>query len=180
LLRPDGEPYRFDPPVVEFFLKTTKGGLTDASGVIVEGLEPQKGEEDPFIENPHDKKWRLAHPKKPASDPESSLERTIDCGRVLGGATIFEMESAIMKTLLTLESFFEKRDFKLVDFKVEFGTTQDGKVVISDVIDNDSWRLRDQNWGDVSKQSFRNGEELSKIEDKYALVAALMEQGDSA
>src|ERR1700687_5888672 len=158
--RPDGEPHRFDPSVVEFFLKTTKGGLTDASGVLVEGLDPQKGEEDPFIENPHDNEWKLAHPKKPDSDPESSLKRTIDGSRVLGGATIFEMESAITKTLLTLEAFFEKHDFKLVVFKLEFVTTQDGKVVISDVIDNDSWRLRDQNWGDVSKQSFRNGEEL--------------------
>lgn len=175
--KPEGEPpHRFETPLVEFFLKTTRGGLSDEKGVIVESLDPKKGEEDPLIENPHDSEWRLVHPKREASDPEYSLNRTVDAKRILGTGTIREMEDAITKTLLTLEAFFAKHEFKLIDFKIEFGTTKDGKVVISDVIDNDSWRLRDKNWNDVSKQSFRDGEEMAKIEDKYALVAALMEE----
>ena len=169
-------PHRFETPVVEFFLKTTRGGLKDAKGeTIVEGLDPKKGEEDPFIENPQDSMWRLAHPKKPSSDPEASLGRTIEAKRVLRNASVKEMEKAIVKALVTLEAFFSKHDFKLIDFKIEFGITEDGKVLIADVIDNDSWRLRDKNWNDVSKQSFRDGEDMSKIEDKYALVAALLE-----
>ena len=103
LTKPEGEaPHRFETPVVEFFLKTTKGGLKDAQGVIVEGLDPKKGEEDPFIENPQDSMWRLAHPKKPDSDPTASLGRTIESARVLGSSTIMEMESMIVKTLTTL------------------------------------------------------------------------------
>jgi len=169
-------PHRFDTPTVEFFLKTTKGGVKDSHGeVIVEGLDPLKGEEDPFIENPEDSMWRLAHPKKPDSDPTASLQRTIEGARVLGSGTTKEMESMIVKTLTTLEEFFSKHDFKLIDFKIEFGVTKDGKVVIADVIDNDSWRLRDKDWNDVSKQSFRDGGGMSDIEDKYALVAALLE-----
>ncbi|MBY0110496.1 hypothetical protein K2Y00_00595 [Patescibacteria group bacterium] len=173
----EGEPpHRFDPPVVEFFLKTTKGGLIDEDGtVLAEGLDPQKGEEDPFIENPREGTWRLMHSKTPGEEPAAFLNRTVDAERVLKGATINEMESAIVRTLETLEAFFEMHDFKLVDLKIEFGRTIDNRVVISDVIDNDSWRLRDQNWNDVSKQSFRDGEEMSQIEDKYARVAALME-----
>jgi phosphoribosylaminoimidazole-succinocarboxamide synthase len=175
--KPEGEaPHRFDTPPVEFFLKTTRGSLKGADGnVIVEGLDPKKGEEDPFVPNPYDAEWRLAHPKKPASDPGVFLGRTVDAERVLGGATVVEMESAITKALVTLESFFAKHDFKLIDFKIEFGVTTDDRVVIADVIDNDSWRLRDKNWNDVSKQSFRDGEEMSKIEDKYALVASLLD-----
>jgi phosphoribosylaminoimidazole-succinocarboxamide synthase len=177
LAKPEGEPpHRFETPLVEFFLKTTRGGLSDEKGVIVENLDPKKGEEDPFIENPHDSAWRLVHPKKQANDPEYSLGRTVDAERILGTGTIKEMEEAITKTLLTLEGFFSKHEFKLIDFKIEFGMTKDGRVVISDVIDNDSWRLRDKNWGDVSKQSFRDGETMSSIEDKYALVATLMEE----
>ena len=170
-------PHRFDTPIVEFFLKTTKGGLKDSAGaVIVEGLDPKKGEEDPFIQNPHDAQWRLLNPKLMETDHESSLNRMIDSNRVLNGATIDEMEKAIIAALVALEEYLGTHDFKLVDFKIEFGMTQDGKVVISDVIDNDSWRLRDKDWKDVSKQSFRDGEDMSKIEDKYALVAALMEE----
>lgn len=174
--KPEGEPpHRFETPLVEFFLKTTRGGLTDEKGVIVENLDPKKGEEDPFIENPHEAQWNLVHPKKTADDAEYSLGRTVEAQRVLGTGTVAEMEQAITQTLLTLEAFFAKHDFKLIDFKIEFGTTQDGRVVISDVIDNDSWRLRDKNWNDVSKQSFRDGEDMSKIEDKYALVAKLLD-----
>jgi phosphoribosylaminoimidazole-succinocarboxamide synthase len=176
LAKPEGEPpHRFEIPLVEFFLKTTKGGLSDEKGVIVENLDPKKGEEDPFIENPHEAQWKLVHPKKTANDSEYSLGRTVEAKRVLGTGTVAEMEKAIMQTLLTLEEFFAKHDFKLIDFKIEFGMTQGGRVVISDVIDNDSWRLRDKNWNDVSKQSFRDGEEMSTIEDKYALVARLLD-----
>ncbi len=177
LAKPEGEPpHRFETPLVEFFLKTTKGGLSDEKGVIVENLDPKKGEEDPFIENPDEAQWKLVHPKKTANDPEYSLGRTVEAKRILGTGTVAEMEKAITQTLFTLEAFFAKHDFKLIDFKIEFGMTQDGRVVISDVIDNDSWRLRDKNWNDVSKQSFRDGEGMSTIEDKYALVAALMEE----
>lgn len=169
-------PHCFDEPRVELFLKTTHGGLKDAEGKsIVEGLDPKKGEEDPLIENPHDATWRLIHPKKPASDPDSSLGRTIEATRVLRGATVKGMEEDIKKALLVLEEFLARHDFKLIDFKVEFGIAEDGRVVIADVIDNDSWRLRDKDWQDVSKQSFRDGEELFKIEEKYALVARLFE-----
>ncbi|MEN9560778.1 MAG: hypothetical protein RIQ56_51 [Candidatus Parcubacteria bacterium] len=171
-------PHRFEEPLVEFFLKTTHGGLSDAKGIIVDGLDPKKGEEDPFIENPTESVWKLVHPKLPPTDPNSSLGRTVEASRVLNGASVKEMEQAIIQTLFTLEKFISKHDFKLIDFKIEFGMTQEGKVVISDVIDNDSWRLRDQNWQDVSKQSFRDGEAMSTIEDKYALVASLMSQRD--
>jgi phosphoribosylaminoimidazole-succinocarboxamide synthase len=64
----------------------------------------------------------------------------------------------------------------LADIKIEVGRQQvDGKLVIADVIDNDSWRI----WpgGDPSKQldkqNFRDGHPLSEVSDNYALVAEL-------
>lgn len=175
----DGDiPHRFDEPVVEFFLKTTKGRLTSASGeVLVEGLDPLSGEEDPYIPNPEDALWRLAFSKKPADDPASDLGRTLPAAKVLPSiGAIALMTDIIRRTFLTLEAFFALHDFKLVDFKIEFGITEDGRLVIADVIDNDSWRLRDGTWKDVSKQSFRDGEDMATIEDKYQQVAMLMEK----
>lgn len=178
-LKQEGDvPHRFDEPVIEFFLKTTKGGLKAADGeTLVEGLDPLKGEEDPFIPNPEEAEWKLAFSKKPADDPSADLGRTVARDKVLPSETaIVQMTDMIRRTFLLLEAFFAEHDFKFVDFKIEFGITKEGRLVIADVIDNDSWRLRDASWKDVSKQSFRDGEDLAAIEDKYQRVAMLMEK----
>lgn len=174
-------PHRFDEPVVELFIKTTRGRLKSAKGeTLVEGLDPLKGEEDPFIPNPGDAVWKLTHPKKQSDDPSADLGRTVERGDVLSAANSVEkLASAMRNTFLTLETFFAKHDFTFVDLKIEFGITNDERLVVADVIDNDSWRLRDEHWNEVSKQSFRDGENLASIEDKYQLVAALLERSRS-
>lgn len=67
----------------------------------------------------------------------------------------------------------------LVDLKIEVGRRYpDSKLVIADVIDNDSWRI----WpgGDpahqLDKQVFRDDDPLSTVEENYALVAELTAQ----
>lgn len=166
-------PHRFDDIVVEFFLKTTKGGLSDAHGVLVEGLDPLKGEEDPYIENPFEQQWNLLHSKKQGT--EASLGRQIEGNRVATPAQMKEMNDMVQKAFSALELFFTEHAYKFIDFKIEFGVTADGRLVIADVIDNDSWRLRDEQWEDLSKQSFRDGQPLSEVEAKYGRVARLLE-----
>ena len=68
---------------------------------------------------------------------------------------------------------------QLVDIKLELGfRTRDNVLVLSDVVDNDSWRI----WPggkpnkQLDKQSFREGENLSNISNKYKLVTELTNQ----
>ena len=67
----------------------------------------------------------------------------------------------------------------LVDIKFELGfRTKDRKLVLSDVVDNDSWRIWPGGRPDkqLDKQSFREGENLSKVSNKYQLVTELTNQ----
>ena len=68
---------------------------------------------------------------------------------------------------------------QLVDIKLELGfRTRDDVLVLSDVVDNDSWRI----WPggkpnkQLDKQSFREGENLFNVSNKYQLVTELTNQ----
>lgn len=98
-----------------------------------------------------------------------------------------DVEKMCMLTRLIfqlLERAWQTLDYSLIDMKVEFGIEKsNGKVILSDVIDNDSWRL----WpnGDkrlmLDKQVYRNltqvdSESMEKIRSNFALVAEQTEK----
>ena len=183
LERKKGEqPHRFHRLVVELFLKTTGGRLKIGDEVIIEGLshvvdDAEKPLDDPFIANPEDELWNLFDPKKPTWEPGADLGKTVPMAKIVkDNGMAKEITNIARSTFLVLEGAWRILNYRLIDFKIEFGITPDGKVVIGDVIDNDSWRLRDQNWKELSKQAFRDGEDLSEVERKYGFVASLTER----
>uniref|UniRef100_A0A6G1S5Z1 Multifunctional protein ADE2 n=1 Tax=Aceria tosichella TaxID=561515 RepID=A0A6G1S5Z1_9ACAR len=116
----------------------------------------------------HDPYWSLESIKE-ASFPnldlsESDVERMCILTRL-----VFQL----------LERAWQTLNHSLVDMKVEFGKDKEsGEILLSDVIDNDSWRL----WpnGDkrlmLDKQVYRNltevdNESMEKIRSNFALVA---------
>lgn len=174
-------PHRFHRLAIEFFLKTTNGKFIHSnSNTLIEGLDSKKEEEDPFIANPFEKEWQLFHSKKPAWDTESNLKRIINDYQVVGEnayKTINKIENITRKVFLTLEGAWNTMGLHLIDFKIEFGIDpSSGEVVVADVIDNDSWRLQDKNWQELSKEVFREGKKLDEVEQKYGIVADLVKQ----
>jgi hypothetical protein len=160
----DGAPYRFKKPVPEFFHKWTliAAPITDKPYPIDEGKARscflhngvwQKGVyTDPCIQVENGK-WLLYPAKKPlsATKPLLSIEP------ILNPAEYSELvEKIMLPTFVVLENAWNKvvtnyGPVQLVDLKIEVGRRlTDGKIVVADVIDNDSWRIWPE--GDPSKQ----------------------------
>ena len=176
------EPHYFVQPVVEFFLKTTGGRIVGRPISISEEMPIDKSTgrqvDDPLIQDYRDLVWHLRHPKVPSSDKISDLECAVFAGHILpDGVTVERIEELACKTFLLLEAAWKKLgDYRLIDFKIEFGISPSGELLIADVISNDEWRLRTRDWKELSKQLFRDGAPMGDIADSFRLVAELAER----
>lgn len=182
LTQSEGEPpLRFHSLVFELFLKTTGGKIVDRFGDKVGKLpiDPSKKKklrlDDPFISNPYDKEWNLYWPKKPAWEVDANLGISIEAKGILPpGVTVKKIEELARFCFLVLERAWAIAcGDRLIDYKIEFGITPDGELMITDVIDNDSWRKRDRFWTETSKQLFRDDEKMELIAYNYKKVAEL-------
>ena len=90
-------------------------------------------------------------------------------------AQLFEMSILINEGL---SEFFADRNLELVDFKLEFGRTSDGELVLADEISPDTCRLWDMGSGErLDKDRFRR--DLGRVEEAYQEVLRRV-QGDGA
>lgn len=75
-----------------------------------------------------------------------------------------------------LIDMFKKMDINLIDFKIEFGRTSDGKIVLADEISPDTCRLWDVKTNEkLDKDRFRRdlGHVIEAYEEIYARLSAL-------
>ncbi|MBM3527654.1 MAG: hypothetical protein FJX62_06150 [Alphaproteobacteria bacterium] len=153
----------FPKLVVEFFLKTKDRDWKGKPLVC----------DDPLMDfTEGGSQIRLLNPAKPIIGQEPFL--TLAASDVLANNDewkIFpEMRRIARHAFLVLEKAWQLEGGTLVDFKVEFGYDPKGRLLLADVIDNDSWRVI-ENGHYIDKQVYRDGGALDDVAEKYRLVA---------
>ena len=115
----------------------------------------------------------LYNPAKPIHGQEPFL--VLHTGEVFTASEEWrrfgEMARIAVQAFLVLEKAWQLLRGKLVDFKVEFGLDRKGKLLLADVVDNDSWRVLDDEGTHLDKQTYRDGDELGSVFAKYRQVA---------
>ncbi len=169
---------RFGRLLTEFFLKTSGGKLVVGGQTIVEDLDPKQGEEDPFIANFNQDQWSLMHPKRPLWNSDFSLGRSVERKAILGLVSGQQVDDLLRQGTLAIEAYWGMLGFELYDIKLELGLDPDGELVIADVVDADSWRMKGPDGREYSKQAFRDQVSAAKVDlrmlgDLYAEVALL-------
>lgn len=81
-------------------------------------------------------------------------------------AQVQEIKALTLKINDILKQFLAERKIRLVDFKMEFGTDADGKVILADEITPDTTRLWDWDTNEkLDKDRFRR--DLGNVEEAY-------------
>ena len=85
------------------------------------------------------------------------------------------MRDIASRAFVILRAAFKIMGVELVDMKVEFGIDPEGRILLADVIDNDSWRLISQG-EHLDKQLYRDGKPLEKVLENFQAVARMTSQ----
>jgi phosphoribosylaminoimidazole carboxylase PurE protein len=153
---------RFRAPRVEFFLKTNGKNWKGKKLVCDDPLMTFGKKEGISLFDPH----KVRKNSKPFLRLTASEVFTTDREHEL----FPQMEKIAIKVFQLLSEAWEGQGGRLIDMKIEFGIDDNGYLLVSDVIDNDSWRVW-YNGGYIDKQKYRDGEDLAKVADAYAIVA---------
>jgi phosphoribosylaminoimidazole-succinocarboxamide synthase len=80
-----------------------------------------------------------------------------------------EMKQKALEVNKVLTPFFDEKNVRLIDFKLEFGVTTDGTVLLADEISPDTCRLWDKDTNQkLDKDVFRRG--LGSLTDAYEQI----------
>lgn len=98
-------------------------------------------------------------------DPFVSAEQ-IEMLELASEVQLAEMKALALRINQVIKELFSKVGIRLVDFKVEFGTDSEGKVILADEITPDCARLWDLHTDEkLDKDRFRR--DLGKISESY-------------
>ena len=145
----------------------------DLEELVVDFTFKDDSRHDPLVVISEDGTWELHNPEQPVGS-DTLIDKIV---LLLSVEEIDLVEEIAKQTFCVLKEAWGKIGVKLIDLKIEFGRTEDNRLIIADVVDNDSWRL----WpgGDKSrqldKQIYREGGALDKVLRNYKIVADMTE-----
>ena len=175
----------FKSPIAEFYYKVVDYPFNSRTHIInkneTEGdtkvtrmVEEWTGEKftDPIIylyDYLTVQEWYLHPPKM-----EFSMANFEQIDSVTDRDTMKYIEHELLRpTFRLLEGYWKKFKVDLIDIKIEVGYTKSGELVVTDVIDNDSWRIwpNGDNTNQLDKQLFREGGSEDDVVYNYEKVA---------
>ena len=119
--------------------------------------------------------FELYYKEESLGDPFISSEQAM----VLGWSSveeINEMKTVALKVNQELCSLFSKVHLELIDFKLEFGRTSKGELLLGDEISADSCRIWTKEGKRLDKDRFRL--DLGNVEEGYQEIYAKLTQSD--
>ena len=117
-------------------------------------------------------------PDKPIWEQKTFLQLSLDYfyEQVASSSELTKIEEITRKVFLILEKEWQLQGQRLVDFKLEFARTENGDIVLADVIDSDSWRKLNLAGEYSDKQVYRDGGPLAEVAAKFREAAELSDR----
>ena len=141
---------------LEIIIRNLSAGSLSKRLGIEEGIEF----EEPVFE--------LCYKRDDLGDPIINDDHAV----ILGLASRVEIEQIKKETLKVnelLRTFFLKANLKLIDFKIEYGRTDEGELLLADEVSPDTCRLWDVNTSEkMDKDRFRR--DLGSVIEAYQEV----------
>lgn len=110
-------------------------------------------------------------------DPLLNDEHCLILGAVKNCEVLEELKTLGRKINEILSEFFALRDLVLVDFKLEFGFSEDGELLLADELSPDNLRLWDKHTGKkLDKDVFR--QDLGDVKNAYEEVLHRIRGGE--
>lgn len=110
-------------------------------------------------------------------DPLLNDEHCLILGAVKNREVLEELKTLGRKINEILSEFFALRDLVLVDFKLEFGFSEDGELLLADELSPDNLRLWDKHTGKkLDKDVFR--QDLGDVKNAYEEVLHRIRGGE--
>ena len=112
----------------------------------------------------------ICYKKDELGDPLINDHHAVALGAATYGEldTIYKMTAKINEVL---KGLFAQMNIRLIDFKIEFGKTSDGEIVLADEVSPDTCRLWDATTNEkLDKDRFRR--DLGKVREAYEEILA--------